>query len=59
MLAHQFIVLYPHLKQGSRINPFVFDLCFSPTLGTSGVSSGHIYTLHKHVSFIGKFNLDD
>ena len=38
-------ILYPQLKQGGGINPLVCDLCLSPTLGTSGVSSGHPHTL--------------
>ena len=38
-------LLLSHLKQGGMNKPFLSDFCVSSTLGTSGVSSGHLSSL--------------
>ena len=40
------MILCSHLKQGGLNKPFVLDLFVSSTQGTSGVSSGHLFSLH-------------
>ena len=38
-------IFFTHLKQDGVNKPFVCDWCFSSTLGTLGISSGHLSSL--------------